>query len=109
MHLPCPPSARSSEEERRPSKPMVGGSNPPGRIAFGRAVSGSNRDIADFWTEPATPAAPLLAGLDLGTEVKGGHMDVAARPAAAHETGDCFHLGGVLSGMPGQPTGSRIA
>ena len=27
------PSARSSEEERRPSKPMVGGSNPPGRIS----------------------------------------------------------------------------
>jgi hypothetical protein len=30
--------ARSSEEERRPSKPMVGGSNPPGRTS-GRARS----------------------------------------------------------------------
>src|SRR5205823_3254519 len=33
VHLPFAASgARSSVEERRPSKPLVGGSNPPGRI-----------------------------------------------------------------------------
>ena len=40
--VPFPPGARSSVEERRPSKPLVGGSNPPGRTWVCRRVRPTN-------------------------------------------------------------------
>ena len=57
--LPCGPGACSSEEERRPSKPRVGGSNPSRRTSLLFSGHLLKRRLRPLFREIA---APMLAG-----------------------------------------------
>src|SRR3954467_5424468 len=81
---PWPTRARSSVEERRPSKPLVGGSNPPGRMNAGR-TSGSSGSPLRHRSAVAQAERLASGGSPLGRVLR---TSLATAPDTSGEVAD---------------------